>query len=149
MKYKILIAEDDADIKRSLSIRLEAMDYDVVLASDGLQGICTAVKERPDLLILDINMPAGDGFSILERIRTHTDLPEIPAIFITASTLPDLRKFAMDLGAVAFFEKPYDSAELMATVKRTLEDPASSIAALDRAESWNDHSADDAGQESA
>ena len=117
---KILVVEDDPDINKALSIRLRAAGYEVCNAEDSLQGLATAVRERPDLMVLDISMPAGDGFSIVERARNHTDLPRIPVIFITASKKPELRKMAIDLGAVAFFEKPYESGELVKVVSETL-----------------------------
>jgi DNA-binding response OmpR family regulator len=117
---KVLIVEDDRDINEALAIRLKAAGYAVCRAEDGLMGLVTAVHERPDLMILDISMPAGDGFSIVERAREYTDLPAIPVIFITASKRPELRKAALEMGAVAFFEKPYESAELIHAVHAAL-----------------------------
>ena len=119
---KILLVEDDAAIREALTIRLEAAGYHVICAEDGLQGVATAVRERPQLLILDVSMPAGDGFSIVERLQTHTDLPPTPIIYLTASKRPEYPRRALELGAFAFFTKPFDSTELLAAVADALED---------------------------
>lgn len=113
---KILIVEDDVDINKALRIRLKAAGYDVCSAEDGLQGLGTAVRERPDVMVLDISMPAGDGFSIVERIRDYTDLPKVPFIVLTASKRTDLREKAKELGAAGYFEKPYESGALIEAI---------------------------------
>ena len=89
---KILIVEDDAEINEALAIRLSASGYDVIRAEDGLMGLSNAVQQQPDLMILDISMPAGDGFSIVERLREVPNLPRIPVLFITASKKGELRR---------------------------------------------------------
>lgn len=116
MKKKILVVEDDPDINDALKIRLGAAGYSVYQAEDGLQGLLAALREQPDLLILDISLPAGDGFSIVERARLHESMAGTPFIMITASKRPELRDQAMALGATAFIEKPYNSSELLASV---------------------------------
>lgn len=117
---KILIVEDDADINRALTIRLESAGYRVLSAQDGLIGLTTAVKERPDIMILDISMPAGDGFSIVERLRASSEGGEIPFIMLTASKRPEFRQLAEELGAFAYFEKPYESAALLEKVSEAV-----------------------------
>jgi len=113
---KILVVEDDNDINDALKIRLGAAGYTVYQAEDGLQGLLSAPKEQPDLMILDISLPAGDGFSIIERARLHASMEKTPFIMITASKRPELRSQALAMGASAFIEKPYDSVELLAKV---------------------------------
>jgi CheY-like chemotaxis protein len=71
------------------------------------------VRDQPDLMILDIALPDGDGFSIVERLRTSTKVGDIPFIVLTASRMPELRDTAMKLGAFAFLEKPYDAGILL------------------------------------
>lgn len=117
---KILIMEDDTKIAAALAIRLSAAGYEVLTAPDGLQGIQSVVKDRPDLLIMDIWMPIGLGFSVAQRLKT-VGLGDIPMIFITASKLKGLREAAHKSGAVAFFEKPYDPEKLLAAVAQALE----------------------------
>ena len=109
--------EDDPKIAAALTIRLRAAGYEVTMAADGWQGLQLAVISSPDLLIMDIWMPVGLGFSVAERLQS-LGLEHIPVIFITASRLKGLREAAEELGAVAFFEKPYDSQELLEAVSR-------------------------------
>jgi DNA-binding response OmpR family regulator len=116
---KILIVEDDHKIALALSARLTSSGYETTVASDALSGVATAVKLQPDLVLLDISMPAGNGFSVAERIKALIAKP-IPFIFLTASKMPGLREKADALGAAGFFEKPYDSATLLAAIRRVL-----------------------------
>jgi CheY-like chemotaxis protein len=116
---KILIMEDDSKIAAALAIRLSAAGYDCLIAPDGLQGIHLAVKDRPDLLLMDIWMPVGLGFSVAQRLK-DVGLGDIPMIFITASKLKGLREAAQKTGAVAFFEKPYDPEKLLQAIAQAL-----------------------------
>ena len=119
---KILIVEDDRKIAMTLALRLRTSGYEVSIAYDALSGLNTAVKLRPDLVLLDISMPAGDGFSVAERIQSL--VPSFtPFIFLTASKRSEFRQKAGELGAAAFFEKPYDAKELLATINKTLGGP--------------------------
>lgn len=119
---KILVVEDDAKIAAALRIRLECSGYEVVIAVDGFTGLKMAVTHKPDLLLLDIMMPVGLGFSVAERLK-DLGLGSIPIIFITASKRAGLRRTAQKLGAVGFFEKPYDADELLAAVYLILGPP--------------------------
>jgi DNA-binding response OmpR family regulator len=116
---KILVIEDDRKIALALATRLKAAGYDTSLAYDAVTGVSSAMKLKPDLVLLDISMPAGDGFGVAKRIQTL--VPSLtPIIFITASKQPDLRKKAQELGAAGFFEKPYDSEELINSIQQAL-----------------------------
>ena len=117
---RILIVEDDTKIAAALAIRLEAAGYSVLTAPDGLTGLKLAVEQRPDLLLMDIWMPVGLGFSVAQRMQS-LGLNGIPIIFITASRARGLKKAAEALGAVAFFEKPYDSQALLSAVAEALK----------------------------
>ncbi len=119
-KKTILVVEDDRLIADSLAIRLTAAGYKVKQAYDGAMGLATALSQSPDLLILDISMPAISGFSLGERIRNEQGLKFTPIIFMTAFSNERLRDRAEELQAHAFFQKPYDSAELMAAVRSAL-----------------------------
>lgn len=116
---KILVVEDDPKITTALSVRLKSIGYEVVTAGDGFTGLKMTMTHRPSLILLDIMMPVGMGFSVAERLR-DIGLGEIPIIFITASKRAGLRKTAQQLGAAGFFEKPYDAEELLAAVNLIL-----------------------------
>ena len=116
---KILIIEDDTKIAAALAIRLEAAGYAALTAPDGLAGLKLALESKPDLILMDIWMPVGIGFSVAQRLHS-LGLQGVPIIFITASKVKGLRKTAERLGAVAFFEKPYDSEKLLAAVRQGL-----------------------------
>ena len=117
---KILIVEDDQDIVRALTLRLKHANYEVIAAFDCVMGTVLASKEQPDLAILDISMPGGDGIVLSNRLQNNTKTIGTPVIFLTASKKPGLREKAMESGAIAFFEKPYDAAELLACVDKAL-----------------------------
>jgi DNA-binding response OmpR family regulator len=117
---KILIVEDDNRIAAALEIRLKAAGYDVLRAANGFDGLKLVFDEMPHLLIMDIWMPVGIGFSVAQRLQ-QLGLDGIPIIFITASKIEGLKSEAEKLGAVAFFEKPYDPKALLAAIAKTLD----------------------------
>lgn len=121
MSKKILVVEDDQRITMSLNIRLKNEGYETVSAEDSTLGIQAAVKESPDLIILDIMMPAGGGIWVAENLRSLPETKETPIIFITASRKAGLKEEAMALPNVAFVEKPYDAGDLLGQVKTMLE----------------------------
>jgi len=120
-KKKILIVDDERDILKALMIRLQGAGYEVVTAFDGAQGIFMAHKENPDLILLDIRMPAGDGFSVAEKLKHSSSTFSIPIIFLTGSPEKESEEKAMTLGARFYIKKPYDPEELLDAIKRALE----------------------------
>jgi DNA-binding response OmpR family regulator len=126
-KKKILIVDDERDIVKALKIRLQHNAYDVVVAFDGAQGIFMAHKEKPSLIILDIRMPAGDGFSVAEILRQSSQTERIPIIFLTGSPERNAEERAMELGARFYIKKPYDSEELLDAVRRAMEPKPSDL----------------------
>ena len=120
-KKKILIVDDERDIVKALKIRLQHHGYNVVVAFDGAQGIFMAHKERPSLIILDIRMPAGDGFSVAEKLKQSSQTQQIPIIFLTGSPERNAEERAMELGARFYIKKPYDPEELLDAVRRAME----------------------------
>ena len=126
-KKKILIVDDERDIVKALMIRLQGAGYEVVTAFDGAQGIFVAHKEKPDLILLDIRMPAGNGFSVAEKLKHSVNTLSIPVIFLTGSPERNAEERAMTLGARFYIKKPYDPEELLDAIKRALEkEPESS-----------------------
>jgi DNA-binding response OmpR family regulator len=115
---RVLIVEDDQKIAMALSVRLQSAGYEVEVAGDALSGVRAALKSPPDLALLDISVPAGNGFTVAERIMA---LPgKVPIMFLTASKQPGFRERARELGAVGYFEKPYEAGDLLAAVRQEL-----------------------------
>jgi len=119
-KPKILIVDDDPDLRRGLNLRLRSQHYDTAYATDGFSAIAMAQKERPDLIILDIGLPAGDGFVVLERLQQNATLSTIPVIVLSARDPQSTREKTMKAGATAFFQKPADNAELLNAIRAVL-----------------------------
>jgi len=117
---KILIVDDDPDLRQAMRLRLRANHYDTVNASDGYSAIAQAYKEHPDLIILDLGLPAGDGFVVLERLQRDDKLSTIPVIVLTASDPESTEQSVFDAGASAFFQKPADNTELLEVIRATL-----------------------------
>ncbi len=120
-KKKILIVDDERDIVKALTIRLQANGYHPLAAYDGVQGIFMAHKERPHLIILDIRMPASDGFSVAEKLKESKQTAHIPILFVTGSPDRNAEERARALGARYFIKKPYDPEELLDAIRRALE----------------------------
>jgi DNA-binding response OmpR family regulator len=118
---RILIVDDERDIVKALTIRLQRAGYEVVTAFDGAQAIFMAYKEKPDLIILDVRMPAGDGFSVAEKLKESSNTVAIPVIFLTGSPEKNSEEKAMALGARFYVKKPYDPEELLDAIERALE----------------------------
>jgi len=120
-RKKILIVDDDQDLVVGLAVRLrKAGGYDVIMAADGLGGITKAQREKPDLVILDLGLPVGDGFSVLERLKTLTTTALIPVIVLSARDPGEAQNAVLDMGADAFFQKPADNDQLLAVIRKVL-----------------------------
>jgi two-component system, cell cycle response regulator DivK len=117
---RILVVDDEPELVRALGMRLSGRGYDVVAAYDGVQAMARIQKEKPDLVILDIHLPAGNGFKICERIRSQPETWGLPVIAITADPRPEAEHRCRRFGCTAFFRKPYDSRLLMDAVEAAL-----------------------------
>ena len=117
---KILIVDDDRDIRMGLGARLRANDFEVVFAEDGMGAITTARQESPDLVLLDIGLPGGDGYVVLDRLRKNTALSTIPVVVLSARDADENEKRSLEKGAVAFFQKPADNETLLAAIRSAI-----------------------------
>ena len=117
---KILIVEDDADVRMGLHVRLKANHYDIFFAADGFSSVQEARKHEPDLIILDLGLPAGDGFVVMDRLKAVPALSIIPIIVVSGRSGAANRERALKAGAKAFLEKPVDNAELLAVIRQAL-----------------------------
>ena len=120
MARTIAIVEDDADIRGLLDFKLRAAGYETAFARDGVSAIGVIRKAQPDLIVLDIGLPGGDGFVILDRLREFDALATIPIVVITARTQPDARERMELSGVAAFVEKPFEVGELLQTLESIL-----------------------------
>lgn len=113
---KILIVEDDRDSRLGLELRLRSNGYQTVVAGDGVSAVQAAQRDRPDLVLLDLGLPGGDGFTVLRRLKQLTNVAGVPVIVISARDAEVARPRALQEGAVAFLEKPIDNDALLATI---------------------------------
>lgn len=117
----ILVADDDKDLVMALSIRLRAAGYDIITAHDGETAYEQANQNKPDLIILDVRMPAAGGFSSIDRLKHSLNTRNIPVIFLTAFDDEDMREEGRQLGAAGFFRKPFNDEEFMAAIAGVLD----------------------------
>lgn len=116
-KHKILVVEDDRDTLMGLSFMLTKSGYEVVRAEDGAMAVQIATRVCPDLILLDLGLPAGDGFSIMERLQRDFRLIAVPVIVVSARDAVTNKDRAIQMGAHAYFEKPADMTELLSTIQ--------------------------------
>jgi len=119
-KYKILVADDSRDFVAILCKLLERNGYETLTASEGIRAIELAVKKKPDLILLDIMMPAGDGIRVLESLRSRPATKSLPIFVMTASIEPQLEEQVRQKGAQGTLFKPFDSDLLLAKIKSLL-----------------------------
>lgn len=112
----LLLVEDDAKITLALGIRLNASGFTVLTAPDAVHAMSQAREHQPDVIVLDVNLPGGDGFTVAQRLKSLHTTTTTPIIFITASKKPGLEDKATALGAVAFLEKPFSGTQLLDAV---------------------------------
>jgi DNA-binding response OmpR family regulator len=117
---KILIVDDDPDIREGMQLRLKYSGYETCFAIDALSCVDAAHKEAPGLIILDLGLPEGDGFLIIEQLKRHPTLSVIPIIVVSARDARANRERAVKAGATAYLQKPVDNAEFLAVIRIAL-----------------------------
>ena len=122
-KKKILIVEDDPDVREGMHVRLKANNYETGFAADALTVMNEARRQQPDLIILDLGLPGGDGFVVMERLKRLPALALIPVIVVSARDVHANRKRALEAGAKAFLQKPVDNAVFLAAIRLALGEP--------------------------
>jgi DNA-binding response OmpR family regulator len=118
---KVLIVDDDKDVVRGLSIRLKASGYRVVTAVDGISAVSVARKAEPDVIVLDIGLPGGDGFTVMERLESLLPVA-VPIIILTARDVSGNKERSLKAGARAFLQKPVDNDVLLETIRSALKE---------------------------
>jgi len=125
-KKKILVVDDNEIVVKTTSMKLQGAGYDVITALDGAEGVAAVRKDRPDLILLDINFPADvggvpwDGFRIMEWLYRVDEANKIPIIVISGTLDEKNRQRAIAAGAVAFFPKPVNYDEMIKSIRATL-----------------------------
>lgn len=120
-KKKILIVDDDRDFLRALNIRLKANNYETAFASDGYAATKAVKDEKPDLVILDLGLPMGDGFIVMDRIKDFMLHSLTPIIVLSGRDPMANEKRALKAGAFAYFQKPADNEALLDCIRKALE----------------------------
>jgi DNA-binding response OmpR family regulator len=121
---KILIVDDDLDVRQAMHVRLKANGYDTSFATDAMSSVSEAKKHSPDLIILDLGLPGGDGYTVIERLKRQPALAVIPIIVVSARDVRANRDRAIAAGAKVYLQKPVDNAELLAIIRQALGEPA-------------------------
>ena len=118
---KVLYVEDNDDNVFMLKMRLELLgDFDVVAAPDGEQGCAMALSERPDVILMDLEMPVVDGWEATRRLKDDPQTRDIPIIALSAHALAGEREKALAAGCDEFDTKPIEFERLVATLRRVL-----------------------------
>jgi two-component system OmpR family response regulator len=117
---KVLVVDDDKDIQRLLALRLGKEGYETAFAGDGISALSAARAESPDVIVLDLGLPAGDGFTVLERLNAMPALSTIPVIVLSAREPAFNRERALASGAGMFIQKPFETRELLTAIRSAL-----------------------------
>ncbi|MFH1752842.1 MAG: response regulator [Candidatus Omnitrophota bacterium] len=122
MKKRILIVEDNADQRLIEKTQLEAAGYSVIEAPSAAEGIDMAIKEKPDLIIMDVRLPyKKKGIGAAKLIRSSKEASEIPIIFVTAYSTPQESKEIKGISLSVYLLKPYDSSVMLKYIKDFLK----------------------------
>jgi two-component system KDP operon response regulator KdpE len=117
---KILLIDDDKDVVHALNVRLRSKGYQVAVAGDAIAAVSTARKEKPDLIVLDIGLPGGDGFVVMQRLKSLYDLALTPIIVVSARDVAATKDRALKAGATAYFQKPVKTPEFLGAIQKAL-----------------------------
>lgn len=120
MTKKILIIEDESDLSKVIRKRLVDAGFLVEVASDAYQGISASQKFRPDLIVLDLGIPAGGGVGFLDTMQKSTIIKFIPVIVLTAQRDEQIKAEVLKREVAAYMEKPYEPEKLLETINRIL-----------------------------
>lgn len=118
---KILLIDDEKELLLSLSTLLKSQGYSIIAAYDGLFGISLAHKEKPDLIILDLGLPAGGGFYVLDNLKDSVLTNGIPVLVLSAQQEEGIEEKVKQKGAVKYFHKPFEPQELLSQIEDILK----------------------------
>ena len=116
----VLIVDDEPDVVNLLTILLDSEGYRVLKAYDGISAVDLALHQRPDLILLDLMMPAMSGYDVCEQLKANPATEDIPVVCVTSAHSAHARARCRQLGAATLLEKPFPPMELIAQVERYL-----------------------------
>ena len=119
-KSKILLIEDNGQNLYLITFILEKNGYEVIQARDGLEGIEKAIQEKPDLILLDIQLPVMDGYQVARRMKSMPELKDIPIVALTSYAMAGDRERILAAGCDGYIEKPINPETFMAEIERHL-----------------------------
>ena len=123
MTKRILVVEDQEDNRRIIRDLLTSAGYELIEAQDGAEGVRLAESERPDLILMDIQLPVLDGHEATRRIKENPDLRHIPLIVVTSYALSGDEQKATAAGSDGYVAKPFSPRQLLATIRKFLPEP--------------------------
>jgi DNA-binding response OmpR family regulator len=123
---RILLVDDELNIRVLTRKLLEDAGYEVMEARDGKDILKILEKDRPDLILLDVMMPSPDGWEVCEKIKSNEKTKNIPVVMFTVKTTGEDKMKSRECGAQAHIDKPFDSGELVSIIKGVLEKMGSS-----------------------
>jgi two-component system, OmpR family, alkaline phosphatase synthesis response regulator PhoP len=122
MAKKILLADDEMDIKTIVEMFLESQGYEVATAYDGLDALDKVKTEKPDLILLDVMMPMIDGFEVAKRLKADPETKNIPIIMLSAAGQKEAVQRGLDAGAIDYIVKPFEPVELGNKIEKYLKE---------------------------
>lgn len=123
----ILVVEDELDVQKVVAKRLSSRGFTVHCASDGYQAVEKAHKTAPDLIVLDLQLPAGDGLSVLRKLRISENTKNTHIVILTGMTNEMFKQSVLAEGVDAYLQKPYDSQVLLDTIDKILSKTADGV----------------------
>jgi CheY-like chemotaxis protein len=117
---RILIVEDDPDIRQLLVLQLRSAGHETTVAGDGVSAISAARKSEPEVILLDLGLPAGDGYSIMERLQSFPALAHVPIVVVSARSPTVDGERALGMGVRSFVHKPFTAEQILAAVDDAL-----------------------------
>src|SRR5918995_3492718 len=123
MTKRILVVEDQEDNRRIIRDLLMSAGYELIEATDGEEGVRLAGSERPDLILMDIQLPVLDGHEATRRVKKNPELQHIPIIVVTSYALSGDEQKATAAGSDAYVAKPFSPRQLLATIRKFLPEP--------------------------
>ena len=122
-KKKILVVEDDADVREVISATLRHAGYEVLEAEHAFAAICAMVRAGADLVLTDIRMPIIDGLGLVRELKSHEDTRHVPIVAVTGFDTPESRTAAREAGCAGYITKPIDAREFPNQVGMFLRPP--------------------------